>query len=464
MKNHWNSAKRRLTRMPANEEILGTGTTAGDSETPSSSLKRLKFLPKQTQPRALSVVLLDEPCHPISKEKNGKLIKKASKRKIDECPTEVEEKDYRLEEWRESPKKSPRKQAAVSKVNQFLSGIAPWKEGGLKGFVTPPLLTNMTEVEVEIDGEREKIASSPLPRPVYSHELPEDHEVADVLLNLLSPVSAIAGSKLFSFNDSSSIVSRSATILPTSATTNRQHEKDNGSLSKNDETDGELTELCIRHKASMSASTLAPLVFQTVNSKEKNGEGNDGHQGTGGSNPDILPLPRSWLKTDSKDLLNHFRSLSALADLATTELISPSGCDSPTPVRSLSSKCVLLPRPSGGGLVGFSRMNTPLKILTVSQSLFRSNEQLSPPLSTTSLSSSDGQWTSSQSSRSHSRSSADTSLEAQSPISISADSLTTDCPSSGSGTDTSRDSIMKAATFLSVDVNGDIDRKKIKLM
>ena len=440
--------------MPSNEETPGTGVIVGDLETPSSSLKRPKFLPKQMQPRALSVVVQDEPRNPMSKEKGGKLSKKVSKRKIEGSPAEVEEKDLRLEEWHEIPKKSPRKQAAVCKVNQFLSGLAPWKEGGQKGFVTPPLLTNITEVEIEIDGEGEKISSPPPPRPVYSQELPEDHEVADVLLNLLSPVSANAGSKLFTFDDNISIVTASAT-------TGRQHEKENGSLSKNDETDGELTELCIRHKASMSASALAPLVFQSVNRKEKDGKRD---QGTSEEKMDILPLPRSWSKADSKGLLNHFRSLSALADLASTELISPSVCDSPTPVRSLSSQCVLLPRPSGGGLVGFSRMNTPLKILTVSQSLFRSNDQQSPPLSTTSLSSSDGLWTSSQTSRSHSRSSADTSIEAGSPISISPDSLTTDCPSSGSGTDSSRDSDMKGTTFLSAEGNGDIDRKKIKLM
>lgn len=456
--------------MPPNEEIVGTGTVAGDSETSCSSLKRLKFLPKQIQPRALLAVLPNEECIATPKEKTSKPGKKVSKRKVGESSTLVEEKDPPLggEEWHESPKKSPRKQAAVSKVNQFLSGVPPWKEGGQKGFITPPLMTNVTEVEGEGEREREEKVPAPvLPSRVpYPQELPEDHEVADVLLKLLSPVSANAGDKLFTFNESTisnSGESQSATLFTTSAATDRQLKKEKASLLKSDETDGELTELCIRHENSMSA---AALVFQSVDKKEKGGKGD---LGTGREKVDIRPLSRNWLKTDSKGLLNHFRSLSALADLAATELTSPSGSNppspspSPSPVTSLPSQCVLLPRPSGGGLAGFSRLNTPLKILTVSKSLFQLNGQQSPPLSTTSLSSSDGQWTSSQTSRSHSRSSADTSRDAESPISISPDSLTSECPSSGSGTDTSRDSVVRAASFLSVDSHCEMDRTIIKL-
>ena len=462
VKNHWNSAKRRLTRTPVPEDVPGVphagqsgqGGSQSDPPAPLSSLKKMKFLQRQP-PRTLTVSVPPEVLS-TPKEKVQK-SKKTVKRKADESVPD----DPPMEEWQESPRKSPRKQAAVSKVNQFLTGVAPWKEGGQRGFVTPPLLT-LTELDTE--GE----SSLTLPRP-YSQELPEDHEVANVLLKLLSPVNANVstacnpanecnGSKSFSFVD------HTQTITPFTESSSEEKDRadraDRGvkkkippyappgpfcalaPSSRGTDTDGELTELCIRHNASVS-SVHAPLALQPVNKKEIEGgykveraeRGERGERGDNGDKADRVDNHRSWLKADSKGLLNHFRSLSALADIASTELTSPS--DSPqnpfnhsnnsntnyhsnhhsnlnhNPLsNTLNPLCV--PRPLGGAVVGFSRLNSSLKIVTVNKSLFRSDDQ-SPLLSSNSSnsmisSSSDGLWASGPS-RSHSRSSGDTSRD-----------------------------------------------------
>ena len=477
--------------MPAPEESTGPGSALRDTEPPSSSLKRLKFLSKQLQPRAaLTVTVPAENCVPLPKEKVIKISKKNSKRKAEELVIQLE--DPALEEWHESPKKSPRKMAAVSKVNKFLTGVAPWKEGGQKGFITPPLLSNMSDQDTDgdrdrvgdrervnerdnrdrgMERERERVVTLNPSGQVYSHELPEDHEVADVLLKLLSPVNATPGSKLFTFGDDS--LSHSSTPF-----TSSDRQVHTVPLSKSDETDGELTELCVRHNTNMTA-VIAPLALQPLHVKkeqkntfekiEKNGNNDlkcEKDSNKVSEKCENQTVSRNWLKTDSKGLLNHFRSLSALADLATTELISPS----PSPPSA--AQCVLLPRPSGGGLVGFSRLNTPLKIMTVNKSLFRppgnsqsdtqlqSQSQLQSP---NSLSSSDGQWVSGQTSRSHSRSSADTSRgSGESPISISPDSLSLgSVGSEGSGSVSGSDSCLRSIVSTGESASTDIFKSNL---
>ena len=172
-------------------------------------------------------------------------------------------------------------------------------------------------------------------------------------------------------------------------------------------------------------------------------------------------------KIDSKGLLNHFRSLSALADLASTELKSPSPLLLPRIDGIKHHTQVHLPRPTPSALplVGFTRLNSPsLKIVTVNKTLFPGRDSNSPPLSSHSLSSSDGQgqWHLGQGSRSHSRSSGETSRGAESPISISPDGY--GCEYSGTGTDSCTGSVGSSASFGSDDMDIVGDKKTLKLM
>ena len=483
VKNHWNSAKRRLTRMPAPEDVSGPnpgpssgpGPAPGVPEVPpSSSLKKIKFLQKQiTFSAATTPQVSDVPCVSVPvKEKVVKLSKKAVKRKAEEVQPSTEE---HLEDWRASPKKSPRKQAAVSKVNQFLTVVAPWKEsGGQKGFVTPPLLSNIPEVDPEpvtmtgmtgVTGTGTNIpVTATVNRTVpattaYSQtELPEDHEVADVLLKLLSPVhvhpvNECGSGKILTFTDSARPLPLQLGTPFMNSLKKEKREKDKekeneieknkvSPSSRGDDTDGELTELCTRHPVVSSLlvpfpSSLAGTVFEVKASD-------------------------SGIKSrvDSKGLLNHFRSLSALADLATTELSSPV----PSPSMHAAQSCIALPRQTvavTGSSAGFSRLNSNLKILTVNKSLFRNSDPGSPLLSTHSLSSSDGQWTMGLSSRSNSRSSGETSRGAESPMSISPDQYA----SEGSGSDSCIGSITSATSFGSDDTenDSDVERKALTM-
>ena len=271
-------------------------------------------------------------------------------------------------------------------------------------------------------------------------------------------------------------------------------------FSTSDDTDGELTELCNRQ--STITSVLTPFVLlpsqasligtgigttvqglginkisydtvgqtergdkdkekEKVKEKEKEKEKENERQGYGhiqtfGTN-----------KVDSKGLLNHFRSLSALADLASTELKSPS----PSTllridgIKHHTQAHLPRPTPSALPLVGFTRLNSPsLKIVTVNKSLFPGRDSGSPPLSSHSLSSSDGQgqWLLGQGSRSHSRSSGETSRGTESPISISPDGY--GCEYSGAGTDSCAGSVASSASFGSDDMDIEGDKKTLKMM
>lgn len=464
--------------MPAPEDISGPnpgpnsgpGPASGVSEVPpSSSLKKIKFLQKQiTFSAASTPQVSDVPCVSVPvKEKTVKLSKKAVKRKAEEVPLSNEE--HSLDDWRASPKKSPRKQAAVSKVNQFLTVVAPWKEsGGQKGFVTPPLLSNILEADTESVSMAGTGISIPVTNTVdrtapattaYSQtELPEDHEVADVLLKLLSPVhvhpvSVCSSGKILTFTDSAHplTLQLGTPFMNTLKKEKREKDKENekekeknkvSPSPRSDDTDGELTELCTRHPVVSSLlvpfpTSLAGTVFEVKASDHG-----------------------SKSRVDSRGLLNHFRSLSALADLATTELSSPV----PSPPMHSSHNCLPLPRQTvavTGSSAGFSRLNSNLKILTVNKSLFRSSYPGSPLHSTHSLSSSDGQWTMGLSSRSNSRSSGETSRGAESPMSISPDQYASEC----SGSDSCIGSITSATSFGSDDTenDSDIERKALTM-
>jgi hypothetical protein len=464
--------------MPAPEDVSGpnpgpssgSGPAPGVSEVPpSSSLKKIKFLQKQiTFSAASTPQVSDVPCVSVPvKEKAVKLSKKAVKRKAEEVQPSTEE--HSLEDWRASPKKSPRKQAAVSKVNQFLAVVAPWKEsGGQKGFVTPPLLSNIPEADPEpvtmtgMTGTSTIIPVTntvnrtvPAPTAYSQTELPEDHEVADVLLKLLSPVhvhpvNECGSGKILKFTDSAHPLSLQlgTPFMSTLKKEKREKDKENENQkkkenkvspsSRSDDTDGELTELCTRHPVVSVPfpSSLSGSVFDLKASDNS-----------------------TKSRVDSKGLLNHFRSLSALADLATTELSSPV----PSPMHS-TQNCLPLPRQTvavTGSSAGFSRLNSNLKILTVNKSLFRNSDPGSPLLSTHSLSSSDGQWTMGLSSRSNSRSSGETSRGAESPMSISPDQYASEC----SGSDSCIGSITSATSFGSDDTenDSDVERKALTM-
>lgn len=437
VKNHWNSAKRRLTRMPATEEVPCADTVPGESEATPSSLKKIKFPQKPltvtdacaptlkktkvVQKPDATTDVCDSSTSEIScsssavKEKALKMVKKTGKRKADEASPSVIE--YPLEEWRQSPKKSPRKQAAVSKVNQFLCVVAPWKEGGggQKGFVTPPLPLSAADVEAEP-------LKGPNPVATFEHsELPEDHEVADVLLKLLSPVNAGAGTggqrERGGFVDGK-ILTFPASSQPTPL--NDRKGSPTGQLQRvvesvtpfhsSDDTDGEMTELCIRQPACVTQLLLLelPKVGHMDHGSEKTAKERERVAADG--------VAKSH-RIDSKGLLNHFRSLSALADLATTELTSPT----PSPQQADSSHRLLQPRPSAAVVNGFSRLSSSLQIVTETKTSFVEVDPGSPLTSTHSLSSSDGQWSLGLSSRSNSRSSGETSMGTDSPLSVSPD-------------------------------------------
>ena len=273
-------------------------------------------------------------------------------------------------------------------------------------------------------------------------------------------------------------------------------------FSNSDDTDGELTELCNR-QSSISA-VLTPFVLlpsqasvigtglgTTVHGlgvnkisydtaghgqvkterergdkekgKEKENEREKERQGHGHEVSFVKG------KVDSKGLLNHFRSLSALADLASTELKSPSPSILPRidGINGIKHHAQLhLPRPTPSAVpLGFTRLNSPpLKIVTVNKSLFPGRDSRSPLLSTHSLSSSDGQgqWLLGQGSRSHSRSSGETSRGTESPISISPDGY--GCEYSGAGTDSCTGSVSSSASFGSDDMDIVGDKKTLKLM
>ena len=523
VKNHWNSAKRRLTRMPPSEESNYRIPGALAQETSPPSLKKAKVLQKQFTFTAPIAPQSEVECIPSSgKEKAVKVNKKFGKRKAEDT-TVLAECSATNDDWDPSPKKPPRKQAAVSKVNKFLTEVAPWKEGvGQKGYITPTLLPDVIEATEESSlrsknntkNESQDENDTEESNTYSSAKLPEDHEVADVLLKLLSPVHSTGGSgKAGGGVGGEKVVNRHVLdnfhAMPIgtpfkSSNLRGDYFRGNKEVSPNidfstsDDTDGELTELCNRQ--STISSVLTPFVLlpsqaavtgagigTTVNGlgvnkisydsvgkdqvktekgekekmveKEKEKEIERQGQGNG--------LVVGNTKIDSKGLLNHFRSLSALADLASTELKSPSPLLLPRIDGIKHHTQVHLPRPTPSALplVGFTRLNSPsLKIVTVNKTLFPGRDSNSPPLSSHSLSSSDGQgqWHLGQGSRSHSRSSGETSRGAESPISISPDGY--GCEYSGTGTDSCTGSVGSSASFGSDDMDIVGDKKTLKLM
>ena len=481
VKNHWNSAKRRLTRMPSIEETPSADLAPGEAEAaPTSSLKKVKFPLKQLtvtdgsapslkkmkfmQKHATSADTCESATDEVScssgvlKEKVLKTAKKAGKRKAEEASPSVVE--YPLEEWRQPPKKSPRKQAAVSKVNQFLCVVAPWKEGGggQKGFVTPPLPLSAADAQAETP----KVATTSSAAAFEHAELPEDHEVADVLLKLLSPVNAIVGEgggegqreragfvdgKLLTF-PAISVPASSPSKEPKASPVKQQQRivESVTPFHSSDDMDGEMTELCVRHSPYVTYTRTQPVDVpkdphtnhapaKMVGMKERERECVKSEEVS------------KNVRVDSKGLLNHFRSLSALADLATTELSSPI----PSPQHTDTSHCLLQPRPSAPvvTVTGFSRLSTSLQIVTETETktLFVEVDPGSPLTSTHSLSSSDGHWSLGLSSRSNSRLSGETSTSAESPLSVSPDLYAREFCGSGSGSDSCIGSIVSTGSF-----------------
>lgn len=211
-----------------------------------------------------------------------------------------------------------------------------------------------------------------------------------------------------------------------------------------DDMDGEMTELCIRHPACVT-HTQPPHVSKDAHKDHGLTKVVEGRMRTDEGTKNI--------RVDSKGLLNHFRSLSALADLATTELSSPT----PSPQHAASSHRVLQPRPSAAIVNGFSRLGSSLQIVTQTKTLFVEVDPGSPLTSTHSLSSSDGQWSLGLSSRSNSRSSGETSTGAESPLSVSPDLYARESEREfcESGSDSCIGSIVSAESF----ALGDSDRQ-----
>jgi hypothetical protein len=499
VKNHWNSAKRRLTRLP--NEISNQGET--EEPLPSNEiypLKKLKFLPKYKQEK--QIPSLSSPPLPPPQLTNEAISSETIKsnlpsaRSIHTKKKVSKVKRSHVELPRGSPsiennpiasnilETSPRKQVALSKVVQFISILAPWgEEGGGGGYVTPPLLSNMSHedhapiydstltsenVTNTMDSNSENTLDTKSHNIDGKYEikysqdsgqrLPEDHEVADALLNLLSPVPILPKKNnilTFGMNsnetafypvhaDHKETCGKRKSNIRSLKNVKMKILEDNTKTSENllkCRISESLSEKLSLNNPPPSFASIAPLSLASLSNQTTSSAGCADH----------LKSVRTNLKSGKTDhskgnqenftidkfngpvvnerkigegkLMNHFRSLSALADLAATELTVPFNSTTPyenyngNPHATVNSQnnsitqeyyplSLVIPHPSTTLPKGFSRLNNfPLA----------KPHLLSP--SATSLSSSKNSRTWTTFSRSDSRSSAETSRCEESPIS-----------------------------------------------
>jgi hypothetical protein len=513
VKNHWNSAKRRLTRLP--NELSGQGET--EEPLPSNEiypLKKLKFLPKYKQEKQISSSsspppqLTDEA---ISSETIKSNLPSARSIHMKKKVSKVKRNHVELPRGSPSIDNNssasnkleilPRRQAALSKVVQFISILAPWgEEGSGGGYVTPPLLSNMSHEDhapihdytltsenvtnivdsdsknaldtnsYNIDGQYEIKYSED-----SGQRLPEDHEVADALLNLLSPVPILPKKKnilTFGMNRNETAFypvqidhkgnsgKRKSNIRSIKNVKMKILDENNTKTSENLKKcriSESLSEKLSLNNLPLSFASVAPLSLASLSNQTTSSEGCVDHlKGGSSSSTDHLKSVCTNLKSGNTDhlkgnqenlridksngpvvnerkigegkLMNHFRSLSALADLAATELTVP--FNSTTPYENFNGKfyatvnsqnnsltqghhplSLVIPHPSTNLPKGFSRLNN---------SPLTKPHLLSPSVTSLSSSKNSRTWTTfgvAPFSRSDSRSSAETSRCEESPIS-----------------------------------------------
>lgn len=467
VKNHWNSAKRRLTRLPSQLACKGDGEEALPS-TEIQPLKKLKFLPKYKQEKQMcssSSVLppqsADEgttSCQTMDGESSMLLTNLQPinhtiqmKKRVSKVKRNHEEAVHRERDSLSCRKEasasnmfesSPRKQAALSKVLHFISIVAPWKEeGSVGGYVTPPLLSNMShgdhtspvddytsttgnvtnnmgnsknalKTKSHDTGVQSQIKYS---QDIGGQSLPEDHEVADVLLKLLSPLPMLPKKNnvlTFEMNSNETAFfpvqinqneingkrksnSRSLKNVKMKIINENHNLETAGNRIKCQDCDAFSGPLSTKNVPSsfdsIASSSLIPLSDQmNVSSSHILEEctdhlkgGSTNHRKSSSANLNRVSTNhlkghvQENLRIDQFDgpllikrnigdgkLINHFRSLSALADLAATELTVPFISSSPYNNSLINPPSLVIPFPHQSTThslsKGFLRLNNAL--------------------------------------------------------------------------------------------------------